>query len=104
MFRMPLEAFTQDESFPFFIQYGEHEESMYLHGHDAYLELVIVLSGSATHIVDHGNQFSQNSLIIICGFIRHSNMIFEIAILELLLFLKCFTRFIAAFLNIFRLC
>ena len=53
MFRMPLEAFTQDESFPFFIQYGEHEESMYLHGHDAYLELVIVLSGSATHIVDN---------------------------------------------------
>lgn len=52
MFRMPLEAFTQDESFPFFIQFGEHEESMYLHGHDAYLELVIVLSGHAVHVVD----------------------------------------------------
>ncbi|MCR4646065.1 MAG: AraC family transcriptional regulator [Oscillospiraceae bacterium] len=52
MFRMPLEAFTQDESFPFFIQYGEHEEAMYLHGHDAYLELVIVLSGHAVHVVD----------------------------------------------------
>ena len=56
MFRMPLEAFTQDESFPFFIGYGEHEEAMYLHGHDAFLELVIVLSGSAVHIVD-GERF-----------------------------------------------
>ena len=56
MFRMPLEAFTQDESFPFFIQYGEHEEAMYLHGHDAYLELVIVLAGTAVHVVD-GEQY-----------------------------------------------
>ena len=52
MFRMPLEAFTQDENFPFFIQYGEHDEPLYLHAHDSYIELVIVLSGSAVHIVD----------------------------------------------------
>ncbi|MCR5718201.1 MAG: AraC family transcriptional regulator [Oscillospiraceae bacterium] len=56
MFRMPLESFTQDEQFPFYIQYGVHEKAMYLHGHDAYLELVIVLSGHAVHIVD-GEQY-----------------------------------------------
>ncbi len=52
MFRMPLQAFTQDEDFPFFIHYGEHDEPLFLHAHDAYVELVIVLSGSAVHIVD----------------------------------------------------
>lgn len=52
MFQMPLSAFIQDESFPFFIQYGEHKESLYLHSHDNFSELVIVLNGSAEHIVD----------------------------------------------------
>lgn len=52
MFRMPLSAFLQDESFPFFIQYGIHKEPLYLHSHDNFSELVIVLSGSAEHIVD----------------------------------------------------
>ncbi len=51
MFRMPLEAFTSDESFPFFIQFGGHNEPLFLHGHDDYSELVIVLSGTAQHIV-----------------------------------------------------
>ncbi len=55
MFRMPLEAFTKDEDFPFFIQYGEHDEPLFLHAHDTYVELVIVLSGSAVHIVDGEN-------------------------------------------------
>lgn len=52
MFRMPLEAFTEDESFPFYIQYGIHNEPLFAHGHDDYFELVIVLSGKARHIVD----------------------------------------------------
>ena len=52
MFSMPLEAFTSDEDFPFYIHYGEHKEALFLHTHDSYVELVIVLSGSAVHIVD----------------------------------------------------
>jgi AraC family L-rhamnose operon transcriptional activator RhaR/AraC family L-rhamnose operon regulatory protein RhaS len=52
MFKMPLCAFTQDETFPFYIQYGEHEEALYMHSHDNFSELVIVLEGSAKHIVD----------------------------------------------------
>lgn len=67
MFRMPLEAFTQDESFPFFIQFGEHEESMYLHGHDAYLELVIVLTGHAVHVVDGERYPIQKGDVFVIG-------------------------------------
>lgn len=49
---MKLCYFTQDESFPFYIQYGSHAEEMFIHGHDDFSELVIVLNGSATHIVN----------------------------------------------------
>lgn len=54
--KMPLEAFTKDENYPFFIQFGTHEEPMYLHEHDDYFELVVVMSGKAVHIVD-GERF-----------------------------------------------
>ncbi len=49
---MKLQYFTQDEDFPFCIQYGKHDEEMFIHGHDDFSELVIVLSGCATHIVN----------------------------------------------------
>ncbi len=62
-----LDWFTNDNSFPFFIQYGEHERKLFLHTHDNFSELVIVLSGSATHIVNgvnypisHGDVFVIN--------------------------------------------
>ena len=48
---MWLRYFTDDESFPFFIQYGGHEEKMFIHGHADFFELVIVLDGSAEHVV-----------------------------------------------------
>lgn len=48
---MKLYYFTQDESFPFHIQYGHHNEEMYVHGHEDFSELVIVLNGSAVHVV-----------------------------------------------------
>ena len=53
-FRMDffLNWFTQDETFPFFIQYGTHDEDLCLHTHADFSELVIVLSGTATHVVD----------------------------------------------------
>lgn len=52
MFAMQLDFFTKDLSFPFYIQYGEHSTDLYIHTHADFSELVIVLEGSATHIVD----------------------------------------------------
>lgn len=46
-----LKYFTTDSNFPFFIQYGHHDEEMILHSHADFSELVIVLDGTATHIV-----------------------------------------------------
>ncbi len=51
MYEMKLCYFTKDESFPFFIQYGGHNEDMYMHGHEDFSELVVVLSGNAIHVV-----------------------------------------------------
>ncbi len=48
---MQLNYFTSDSNFPFFIQYGTHKERMFLHSHEDFCELVLVLEGSATHIV-----------------------------------------------------
>lgn len=50
--QMKLNYFTKDESFPFFIQYGRHDEDLFIHTHEDFFELVIVLEGSASHIVD----------------------------------------------------
>lgn len=47
-----LNWFTNDEQFPFFIQYGGHEEDLELHKHDDFTELVIVLNGNATYTVN----------------------------------------------------
>lgn len=49
---MFLYYFTNDADFPFFIQYGLHDAPMFLHSHRDFYELVIVLEGSATHVVD----------------------------------------------------
>ena len=52
MEEMVLSYFTKDESFPLFIQYGKHDESLFVHTHKDFSELVIVTRGSAYHIVD----------------------------------------------------
>ncbi|MDS0527032.1 AraC family transcriptional regulator [Clostridium sp. SHJSY1] len=52
MFEMKLGYFTNDESFPLFIQYGYHDEGIFRHKHKDFSELVIVIKGSANHIVD----------------------------------------------------
>lgn len=50
---MYLKYFIKDNSFPFFIHYGGHdEEGMFIHNHEDFSELVIVIDGSALHIVD----------------------------------------------------
>ncbi len=48
-----LNNFTNSKDFPFFIQYGHHEEDLFVHTHADFNELTIVLSGTATHIVNN---------------------------------------------------
>lgn len=52
MEQMHLNDFAKNPGFAFFVQYGHHEGEMYIHSHADFSELVIVLDGSATHIVD----------------------------------------------------
>lgn len=72
MFNMPLEAFTRDENYPFFIQFGEHTEDLYLHTHDNFSELVVVMSGNADHIVN-GERYpiSKGDVFVISGDTEH---------------------------------
>ena len=48
---MKLDFFTHFDSFPFFIQFGEHQGGMYFHTHIDFSELVIVLEGQAINVV-----------------------------------------------------
>lgn len=50
-YEMKLSYFTNDDTFPFYIHYGEHEENMYLHGHADFSELTVCLKGQAIHTV-----------------------------------------------------
>lgn len=50
---MRLYYFTQDDTFPFYLQYGGHEDEVFIHSHEDFTELVIVLEGSAVHIVNN---------------------------------------------------
>lgn len=51
MIAFPYSIFTDTEDFPVHLQYGFHDEELYLHAHADFSELVIVLDGSALHIV-----------------------------------------------------
>ena len=52
MERMLLSFFTDDTEFPFHIGYGYHEKNdMFMHIHEDFSELVIVLQGKAVHKV-----------------------------------------------------
>jgi AraC-like DNA-binding protein len=51
MFEMKLEMFIKDKSFPFFIQYGYHSGDFFKHTHQDFTELVIVMDGTAAHVV-----------------------------------------------------
>ncbi|RIX59774.1 helix-turn-helix domain-containing protein [Paenibacillus nanensis] len=68
-----LSWFTNDEHFPFFIQYGGHEEDTSLHKHDDFTELVIVLNGNATHIVNSETYFiKKGNVFVINGATPHA--------------------------------
>ncbi|MCA0755048.1 AraC family transcriptional regulator [Paenibacillus sp. N4] len=60
-----LEWFTKDEAFPFFIQYGGHDEDTDLHKHNGFTEMVIVLEGNATHIVNSESFFIKKGDVIV---------------------------------------
>lgn len=53
MVNFKLSTFTDDLSFPFFTHYGTHEQDLYIHTHEDFSELVIVLNGEAEHIVNN---------------------------------------------------
>ncbi|MBD2871019.1 helix-turn-helix domain-containing protein [Paenibacillus arenilitoris] len=68
-----LNWFTNDKEFPFFIQYGGHNEDTPLHKHDDFTELVIVLNGNATHIVDSETYFiKKGNVFVINGSTSHA--------------------------------
>ncbi|MCA1292518.1 AraC family transcriptional regulator [Paenibacillus sp. alder61] len=68
-----LHWFTTDEHFPFFIQYGGHEEDTSLHRHIDFSELVIVLNGNATHIVNNEASFiKKGNVFVINGSTSHA--------------------------------
>lgn len=54
---MYLHYFTKNTNFPFFIQIGEHDRGMPIHYHSDFSELVIVLNGTATHVVNSEKYF-----------------------------------------------
>ncbi|GJM83763.1 hypothetical protein HMSSN139_62590 [Paenibacillus sp. HMSSN-139] len=68
-----LNWFTRDEQFPFFIQYGGHEEDTFDHSHADFSELVIVLNGHATHIVNNEESFiKKGNVFVINGSTSHA--------------------------------
>ena len=65
--------FREDEQFPFFIQYGGHEEDTNFHTHADFSELVIVLNGHATHIVRNEESFiKKGNVFVINGDTPHA--------------------------------
>lgn len=67
-----LSEFTKDSDFPFFIQYGRHEDSLCVHSHKDFSELTIVLSGEACHIVeDEKMTVKKGEVFIVHGDTKH---------------------------------
>lgn len=67
-----LSEFTSDSDFPFFIQYGRHEDSLSVHSHRDFSELTIVLSGEACHVVEDEKMTVKNGeVFIVHGDTKH---------------------------------
>ncbi len=52
MIQFQYRLFADSDDFPIHLQYGYHDKSLYVHSHEDFCELVIVLDGSADHIVN----------------------------------------------------
>lgn len=67
-----LKEFTDDSDFPFFIQYGRHDDALFVHSHKDFSELTVVLSGEACHIVeDEKMPVRKGEVFIVHGNTRH---------------------------------
>ncbi len=72
MQEMKLSYFTNDDSFPLFIQFGRHDIPLFAHGHEDFYELVTVLDGSAEHVVDgERSVIGKGDVFVIGGGISH---------------------------------
>ena len=68
-----LNDFILNTEFPFFIQYGQHEDNLSLHTHADFYELTIVLNGTATHVVnDEKYQIKKGDMFVIGDKIAHA--------------------------------
>ena len=68
-----LNWFTSDLQFPFYIQYGGHEEDTELHQHVDFSYLFIVLNGNATHVVHTEEYFiKKGNAFVINGSTPHA--------------------------------
>lgn len=72
MVEFMYEMFDISENFPIHLQYGFHDEDMYLHSHKDFSELVIVLDGSAEHIVNgESYRISKGDVFVISRSTEH---------------------------------
>ena len=73
MLAFTLNRFTNDDSFPFFIQNGGHDAPLYPHFHSDFSELALVTDGSARHIAGGDSyKISKGDLFVICGSTCHA--------------------------------
>lgn len=73
MIRFPFRLFSDSEDFPIHIQYGYHEkDDCYVHGHEDFSELVIVVEGAAQHIVNQESYpISKGDIFVINQYTEH---------------------------------
>lgn len=57
MLSFNLKNFTGQSEYPFFVQYGFHENSLDMHIHEDFFELTIVLDGTAMHAINGEQHF-----------------------------------------------
>ena len=73
MLGFTLRCFTNDDTFPFFIQYGGHDDPLYLHYHSDFSELALVTDGSARHIADGDSyKIGKGDIFVISGSTCHA--------------------------------
>ena len=67
MEEMILRDFARDNDFPFFIQIGDQHGDFFMHTHKDFCELVVVVQGSALHLVeDEVYPVKQGDVFVIC--------------------------------------
>lgn len=68
-----LEEFTEDNTFPFHIQFGRHYNNYFPHSHMNFIELGIVTDGSATHTLEQESyRIQQGDVFIINSHLSHN--------------------------------